>query len=132
MGFIAMDDFEHQDRDVDGYTYSHPTNGSDRPDDVVTASDTSDRRLSTDGSPLQDSKVPAPLASVPTARLVAIVCAVVFVLAWLIAGFFSENPENDLDRRLRYQECISQEQARIAREGSLLQPEDFCNLYPGR
>ncbi|WP_433526034.1 hypothetical protein ACQPZ2_14680 [Nocardia pseudovaccinii] len=93
---------------------------------------TSDRRLSRDGSPLQDGGAPAGLASVPTERVVAIVCAVVVVLGSLIAGFLSGDDQNDLDRRLQYQECITQEQARIAREGSLLQPEDFCNIYPGR
>ncbi|WP_433759758.1 hypothetical protein [Nocardia sp. CA-135398] len=74
----------------------------------------------------------AALASVPTQRAVAIVRAVVVVLGSLVAGFLSGDDEYDLDRRLQYQECITREQARIARDGSLLQPEDFCNLYPGR
>jgi hypothetical protein len=65
-------------------------------------------------------------------RIVAIVCAGVAVLVSLVAAIVNADQQDDLDRRLRYQECITQEQARIAREGSLLQPKDFCDLYPGR
>lgn len=60
-------------------------------------------------------------------------CAgIAVLLLFIVGGVGDGDDEYDLDRRLQYQECISQEQARIAREGSLLQPEDFCDLYPGR
>ncbi|WP_174186988.1 hypothetical protein [Nocardia barduliensis] len=54
------------------------------------------------------------------------------MLCSLIAAALDPHHEDDHDRWSRYQECISQEQARIAREGSLLQAHDFCDLYPGR
>ncbi len=71
-------------------------------------------------------------AAVPTRRVGVIVCIVVAVLCSLIAAALDPHHEDDHDRWSRYQECISQEQARIAREGSLLQAHDFCDLYPGR
>lgn len=74
----------------------------------------------------------AALAAVPMRRVGAIVCIVVVALS-LIALIFDAGHENDLERRLRYQECVTQERARIARQGgSLLQPENFCDIYPGR
>ncbi|WP_157128804.1 hypothetical protein [Nocardia amamiensis] len=69
----------------------------------------------------------------PMRQVVVILCVVVVVLCLLIDVIFGTNYEYDLERRLRYQECVTQERARIAaRGGSLLQPEDFCDLYPGR
>ncbi|MEU1952285.1 hypothetical protein [Nocardia rhamnosiphila] len=68
-------------------------------------------------------------ADAPTRRVRADVIMVVLVLLLLIATFFGSNDDYEQDRQLEYQECVIQEQARIAREGSLLQPQDFCGFY---
>ncbi|MFI6312574.1 hypothetical protein ACIBEK_20930 [Nocardia fusca] len=71
-------------------------------------------------------------ADAPSRRVGVGVYVAVLVLLSLIAAIFGSNDENEQDRRLEYLECIAQEQDRIAREGSLLQPHNFCDIYPGR
>lgn len=56
----------------------------------------------------------------------------VMVLLLLIATIFGSNEDIEQDRRLDYLECVAHEQDRIAHEGSLLQAQDFCDIYPGR
>ncbi|WP_338760620.1 hypothetical protein V7968_32120 [Nocardia vulneris] len=70
--------------------------------------------------------------AVSARRVGVVVFVVIAALCSLIAGAISANHDDDRDRRLQYQECVTQERVRIAREGSLLQPEDFCDLDPGR
>ncbi|WP_063127932.1 hypothetical protein [Nocardia fusca] len=71
-------------------------------------------------------------AAAPIRRVGIGVYVVIMGLLLLLATIFGANHEYELDRRLEYQECVTQEQARIARDGSLLQPQDFCDIYPGR
>ncbi|MEU1523182.1 hypothetical protein ABZ413_13380 [Nocardia rhamnosiphila] len=109
---MVTDDFEKFDHAVGGDMHSRQT-------DSATSAD----------APITSADAPITSADAPIRRVRADVIMVVLVLLLLIATFFGSNQEYEQDRQLEYQECVIQEQARIAREGSLLQPQDFCGFY---
>lgn len=102
---MVTDNFEKFDHAVGGDMHSHQTDSATSADGPITSADAPIRRVRAD------------------------VIMVVLVLLLLFATFFGSNDEYEQDRQLEYQECVIQEQARIAREGSLLQPQDFCRFY---
>ncbi|MBB5917329.1 hypothetical protein BJY24_006241 [Nocardia transvalensis] len=124
----------HLDRDIHGYTYSRPTDGPATEqgpnllEDLVLAIGIPNRRVS-DGA--RDGKEPTPVAVMPVRRVVALVCFLVAVPVSVIAAIVNSYDDNDLEQRLQYQECLTQQQARVAQDGSLLKPEDICAIRKG-
>ncbi|RZS43818.1 hypothetical protein EV193_102799 [Herbihabitans rhizosphaerae] len=66
----------------------------------------------------------------PARRGVAVVCAIIAGICSIAAAVIETDVEPSSGDA--YEQCLDEQRSRIAREGSLLRPEDFCDIYPGR
>ncbi|WP_433574820.1 hypothetical protein [Nocardia brasiliensis] len=61
--------------------------------------------------------------AVSARRVGVVVFVVIAALCSIIAGAISANHDDDRDRRLQYQECVTQERVRIARGAASSNPK---------
>ncbi|AXK34351.1 hypothetical protein DVA86_18555 [Streptomyces armeniacus] len=68
----------------------------------------------------------------PRQRAWVVGCSVISAACTIVVGVLESNDvdeRNEREKRSEYEQCLSEERERIAEEGSLLEPEDFCDIY---
>lgn len=68
----------------------------------------------------------------PARQAVAITCSIIAAVCSITVAVMESADTTEDTRRSEYEECLSEERARIAQEGGLLEAEDLCDISPGR
>lgn len=73
------------------------------------------------------------LSNMSRARQAHLVLAVAAIVCTIVVGVLESNridEKNQREKRDQYEQCLSEERARLAELDTSLEAEDFCHIYP--